>query len=547
MATDIDLRELAIDRVPREGRSARRRRSVVARLVLPLVIIGGFTATLGWSLRDSLWPGQPVTVVPVIVSRAEFAATNAPLFQAAGWVEPRPQPVVVSAFVEGIVDEVLVVEGQPVEAGHVVARLVRRDAEIAVVRAEADVRLREADLFGARAALTAATAHFDDPIALDAALTEADAALAKLETELARLPALIRGAEAKRELHELEVAGKLQAAGSVPGLVLKRAQSDLESVRAHLDEYRQQVTFGERERVALTRRRDVLQRRLERKVDETRQVAEAKAQVDRSVAHAQQAQADLDAARLKLERMDVRAKSAGRVLSLVAKPGSRLMGIDRAASLDASTVLTMYDPQRLQVRADVRLEDVPRVFANQAVRIETPACPAPMTGHVLMTTSLADIQKNTLQIKLSIDAPPEALKPDMLVQVTFLAPPHAPNSEESAALRLLVPRELIRTMDGQSTIWVADQVTRTARQRSVTAGAVTADGLLEIISGLNVGDRLIVGGREMLSDGKRIRITGLDASLGREPGMAASHTSPTLKSSQINRSGGPDHLSRGKE
>ena len=37
-------------------------------------------------------------------------------------------------------------------------------------------------------------------------------ALAKLETELARLPALRRSAEAKRDFYELELAGKTQAA-----------------------------------------------------------------------------------------------------------------------------------------------------------------------------------------------------------------------------------------------------------------------------------------------------------------------------------------------
>ena len=83
-------------------------------------------------------------VVSVVASRTDVVAVNTPLFQAAGWVEPRPQPVVVSALVEGIVDEILVVEGQAVQANQIVAKMVSRDAEIAVQRAAADVRLRAA-------------------------------------------------------------------------------------------------------------------------------------------------------------------------------------------------------------------------------------------------------------------------------------------------------------------------------------------------------------------------------------------------------------------
>src|SRR5205823_9016957 len=101
--------------------------------------------------------------------------------------------------------------------------------------------------------------------------------------------------------------------------------------------------------------------------------------------------------------------------------GSRLMGLATGTHQDASTVVTLYDPASLQVRADVRLEDVPRVVPGQRVRIETPAT-APMAGEVLFATSQADIQKNTLQVKVAVTDPPPALRPDMLVQATFLAP-----------------------------------------------------------------------------------------------------------------------------
>ena len=65
MSTDVDLRELAVDRsgtdTPRVGR-----RHVVTRYILPLVLLLGFIALMAWSARN-------------MISRA--AAQHGPFFQ----------------------------------------------------------------------------------------------------------------------------------------------------------------------------------------------------------------------------------------------------------------------------------------------------------------------------------------------------------------------------------------------------------------------------------------------------------------------------------
>ena len=61
----------------------------------------GLSALFGWAARDSFLPAQSVTVTPVIVTRAEVQQEGTPLFQAAGWIEPRPTAVVVSSLATG--------------------------------------------------------------------------------------------------------------------------------------------------------------------------------------------------------------------------------------------------------------------------------------------------------------------------------------------------------------------------------------------------------------------------------------------------------------
>ena len=188
--------------------------------------------------------------------------------------------------------------------------------------------------------------------------------------------------------------------------------------------------------------------------------------------------------------------------------------MSRNALHDASTVVTLYDPQVLQVRADVRLEDVPLVTPGQPVVIETPSSPETIRGEVLYATSSASVQKNTLEVKVALHDPPPTIRPEMLVAATFLAPDQQGQSaEETERERLLVPRELVESADGASSVWVADP-DGVARRQPVRLGRAGTAELVEVLDGLAPTDRLIAGGRNGLADGDRITITGEDASIG---------------------------------
>ena len=517
MATPVNLQALAVDRQARGAAKIKRPRHIFVRYVVPAALIFGLVALLGWSLRDRLLPATPVTVIPVIATRAEVHVEGTSLFQAAGWIEPRPTPTVVTSLVEGVVDRLTVIEGQEVEAGKPVAYLIDADAKLALRQAEADLALRQAELSKAEAALAAAEKLLAEPITRQAELADAEAQLAKVETDLARLPAQIDAAKARQSQAEREVAARSAAKEAVAKILLRKAQSELEIASAMVEELSRQQEALERESKALSNRRDVLQRQLELKVDELRAVAQAKAEVAAANAQIEQASTAVDTAKLQLERTVVRAPISGKVLALVARPGTRLMGLSPSSMVDSSTIVTMYDPNSLQVRADVRLEDVRHVQLDQPAQIETSATSQPLTGKVIAVTSFADIQKNTLQVKVALDNPPPVVKPDMLVQVTFLAPKQAGTlaTKGEPVLRVAAPRELVAGSGDEAAVWVADLAAGVARRRKVAVGRPISQDLVEITSGLAIGDRLIVSGRESLTEGERIRVAGKDTSLGK--------------------------------
>lgn len=149
------------------------------------MIVFGFLGIVGWSAHEQWLPAKAVTAnSPVILAKAELQQAGTPLFQAAGWVEPRPSAVMAAALVEGVVSAMLVVEGQEVTAGEPVARLVDDEAQIAVKRCGSYAQATRGRKGWNRGVVTAAKSDLERPVHLEAALAEGEAALAQIETEL---------------------------------------------------------------------------------------------------------------------------------------------------------------------------------------------------------------------------------------------------------------------------------------------------------------------------------------------------------------------------
>jgi len=513
-SSQLDLSQLAVDRSgPAEGARVRIKRSWFTKYVLPLAILIGFVSLFGWAARDSFLPAQSITITPVVVSRAEVKQEGTPLFQAAGWIEPRPTPAMASALAPGVVKEMLVIEGQHVKQGEPVATLIDTDAKLALAEAKAAFELQEAEVARAEATLAAATTNLAQPTELQAALADAAAKLNETEIALSNLPFAIETAKSRLQLARENVRRKELAGEAISGRVLREARSELAAAENVVAELIAREPKLKAQAQSLADKRDALKRQLSLLTNETRAVAEAKANLASAKAQLAQARLRVEAAELQLERMVVRSPIDGCVLSLNARPGQWLSGAGASASQGSSVVVGLYDPQSLQVRVDVRLEDVPQVQIGQPTQIETAAVSAPLAGEVISVTTFADIQKNTLQVKVAVSDPPSVIKPEMLGKVTFLAPPSpvVDDEQDESPLRLFIPQSLVVSGEQSTQVWVADLTTGIAQQKAIQIARGTTDGgLVEVTSGLSPTDKLIVAGRESVAVGTRIRVTGED-------------------------------------
>jgi RND family efflux transporter MFP subunit len=514
----VDISQLAVQRDAPTGLPVSTRKNFLTRYLLPGVLILGFLSLIAWAGRDLILPPKDVRVVPVFATQAEVRAEGSALFNAAGWIEPRPTSIRVAALANGVVEQLLVVEDQTVKAGEPVATLIKEDAQLAFDRCVADRELAEAELQRAEATLVAATTRLEQPVHLEAALAEADSNLAKIKTMLKNLPFETQRAEsrlqfAKRDFDRNTSAGTR----AVSQREIDQSKTEYETSKAMLQELRVREGSLKSEFKATEQRRQALRTQLKLLADELEARHRAKAQVAIGQAGVKQMKVAEAEAKLRLDRMTIKAPVDGKVYRLIGLPGARVGegSMTRMDGHDAASIITMYQPDSLQIRVDVRFEDIPKVRLGQPVRIENAALAKPIVGSVLFISSEADIQKNTLQVKVAIDESSDFFKPEMLVDVTFLAPKQTASDTETATqeLRLYLPDKLIGSHGGNPMVWVADQSSGRANRVMVTVGRPSNGGLVEIEKGLNVGSRIITSGTDGLREGDRIKVTGEDSGL----------------------------------
>ncbi len=511
--TNVDISQLAIDRSS-EDSGVRNRRNWLTRYLIPLSIMTGFTMLIVWAAWDQLVPPRDVKVIPVIATQSNELSEGTLLFNASGWIEPRPTAIRVAALAAGVVEQLLVVEDQKVEKGEPVAELIKEDAELAYKRSVADRQLAEAELQKASAGLIAAKTKLDQPVHLEAELAKSDAALAKIKTQSKNLKFETERAISRLDLAQRNHLRNQEAGSSVSQRELDETQTSLETGKAMVMELKERLTSLLNEERALTAQKTAMKTQLNLLADEIRAKDEAIASVNASHAKVAQKKIAEAEANLRLSRMTIRAPVEGRVYQLLGLPGAQIGGgiMTAMKTHDGRSVITMYQPHQLQIRVDVRFEDIPRVSLQQPVSINNPALKKPITGQVLFVSSEADIQKNTLQVKVSIDDPPDFFKPEMLVEVTFLAPKQDKlTAKTNTETKIFIPKKHIQDSETGPFVWIADRSARIAKRSFITTGSSNGP-LVEITKGLNIDSRIISIGIENLRDGHRIRIVGEDDS-----------------------------------
>jgi RND family efflux transporter MFP subunit len=401
-----------------------------------------------------LTPAVEVRVAPVVLKDAPASrgSTGSDMWQAPdtvvaqgpGWIEPAPFAISVQALTDGVISEVLALEGERVEKGQVVARMIDDDAQLALHRARTEIAVAEAELVRTSAITRAAEARADeirDELERKRPLVEAGGIS---EGQLARLELRLRAAQ-----HE----------GLAASAAHRGAQANVAKMEA---------MFAEAE--------------------------------------------------LRLSRMEVRSPASGVVMTRAVEPGTRIaMAGPGPGEGHGPGLFRIYDPEQLQVRVDVPLADAAKVALGGRAEVTTEALPdRAFRGEVVRVVHEADIQRNTVEVKVLILDPAPVLKPEMLARVRFFAnveegeTPAEPNTRAETPTLVAAPTAALFEESGAvAKVWVIDRGSgrgvAKAAIRTVTLAGREGDETL-IRDGLRPGDRVILQPPASLSEGDRVRV-----------------------------------------
>lgn len=180
----------------------------------------------------------------------------------------------------------------------------------------------------------------------------------------------------------------------------------------------------------------------------------------------------------------------GLVAARYAEPGSTVVA--------GQTVIEVIDPASLWV--NVRFDQL----QSKGLAVGLPAkielrsrAGEPLTGHVARIEPLADAVTEELLAKVVFEQLPEPLPPvGELAEVTVALP--------AVQTAQVVPNACVKYLNGKAGVWLLDN--DKPRYVEVETGATDLDGRVQILNGLQAGDRVVVYSKQALTAHSRVSI-----------------------------------------
>ena len=216
----------------------------------------------------------------------------------------------------------------------------------------------------------------------------------------------------------------------------------------------------------------------------------ARAEQTTSASVLAQAVAELEATKIENSQATLRARFAGIVTRVHHAEGEFVSGSN------TDPILQVVDPSRLQVAAHFPIPQLARIVQGQAATILAIGGDGPLPATVASKPTTVDANAPTGEVRLAFTG---------VTTLTTNAPVSVEILLDQRANALVVPTPALLRDDMSPFVMVVGEDGR-AHRRDVRPGLVT-DTLVEIVSGLEAGTRVIVGGVRDVAEGSLVVFT----------------------------------------
>lgn len=507
-----DLGALRVRRVEPSNTTSQLRlpRRWLSRVVLPLVLLGGFSGVFVWSSWEKLVPPLPVRVVPVQVRATTEETSGQELFKANGWLEPRPLPVDVPIQTEGMyrVREVLINPGDAVKAKQLLVVLDDEKPKLDLEASQKKLARKKAAIASVKADVTKAeVAAKNAEVTIQSSKEEGEADVRYELSEVSKTEAHLQTAE-----QVVAVEEDLIRNGIVKSDVkLKKAKQDVVVIRAEIESARAKLAKIKTTAAVRVRQAETV------RAAAVADLTSYQAKLEEAVQEHADAEVEVRKTQLEVDRTRIYSPSDGVVMQLHVRVGYIMGGGGKNTTGEQkASAVTLYDPAKLQVRVEVPITKFQFVRNGQPaiIELEDVLPGKKLEGKVLYDTHFANIARNSVPVKVALpeNASPQ-LRPEMIASVRFLSPKTEAKPKQQSVDRMIVPRKLIVWEGEQGKVWVVDQLRGTAITKLIVlaAGEKEKTGeTVEVQSGLLPTDKLIASGIEQLKPDQRVTINGED-------------------------------------
>jgi cobalt-zinc-cadmium efflux system membrane fusion protein len=153
-----------------------------------------------------------------------------------------------------------------------------------------------------------------------------------------------------------------------------------------------------------------------------------------------------------------------------------------------ANVFKIIDASRVWIDANVFEKDLERVRRGQEVKVSVPAFPgATFSGRVILVSSVVDPETRSVKVRTEVANPDGRLKPDMFANVQIITDLHR--------TAISIPQSAVLDDGGKSVVFVSEGSGYV--KRGVNLG-IQGNGRVEIIEGLQAGDKVVVKGNYLL-------------------------------------------------
>jgi cobalt-zinc-cadmium efflux system membrane fusion protein len=186
-----------------------------------------------------------------------------------------------------------------------------------------------------------------------------------------------------------------------------------------------------------------------------------------------------------MDRLLLLSPARGVVLTVSAAPGEFSKSLDNADPL-----ITIADLSTVWVVGDVYEKDISKIQPGKQVTVTLDAYPGQRwQGHIESLSGALDPATRTLKVRVALQNNNYKLKPEMFATI------HVDIGKHNA---IVVPSSAVIHEGQATTVFVANS--GKPEQRNITTGQAV-DGMIEVKSGLQVGQQIAVDGAELLTGG----------------------------------------------